>query len=59
MNPIMNLFYSAGGADNGHPSPNLLNLITSLIIGGILGFGIYKYLTNKNKGKIKTTANTV
>ena len=59
MNSFMNLFYSAGGADNGHPSPNLLNLIVSLIIGGILGYGIYKYLTNKNKRKIKTTANTV
>jgi len=59
MNSFMNLFYSAGGADNGHPSPNLLNLISSLIIGGILGYGIYKFLTNKNKRKIKTTANTV
>ena len=59
MNSFMNLFYSAGGADNGHPSPNLLNLIISLIIGGILGYVIYKYLTNKNKRKIKTTANTV
>lgn len=43
MNPFMNIFYSAGPADNGHPSPNLLNLIISLIIGGILGYGIYKY----------------
>jgi len=59
MNSFMNLFYSAGGADNGHPSPNFLNLIISLIIGGILGYGIYKYLTNKNKRKIKTTGNNV
>jgi len=59
MNPIMNLFYSAGGADNGHPSPNLLNFIFSLFIGGILGYGIYKIVTNKNKRKRKTTANTV
>ena len=59
MNSFINLFYSAGGADNGHPSPNLLNLMISLIIGGILGHGTYKYLTNKNKRKIKTTANTV
>ncbi|MBU2994805.1 hypothetical protein KO500_00050 [Cellulophaga baltica] len=59
MNSFLNLFYSAGPADNGHPSPNLLNLIISLITGGILGNGIYKYLTNKNKRKIKTTANIV
>ncbi|KZS39508.1 hypothetical protein AWE51_25750 [Aquimarina aggregata] len=57
MNSFLNLFYSAGSADNGHPSPNLLNLITSLIIGGILGYGIYKIVINKKK--IKTTANTV
>tara|TARA_R110002050_G_scaffold196755_3_gene331746 strand:+ start:1204 stop:1509 length:306 start_codon:yes stop_codon:yes gene_type:complete len=59
MNSFMNLFYSAGPADNGHPSPNLLNLIISLITGGILGYGNYKYWTNKNKQKIKTTANNV
>jgi len=47
MNSFMNLFYSAGPAENGHPGPNLLNLIVSLIIGGILGFGMYKLLTNK------------
>jgi hypothetical protein len=28
MNSFMNLFYSVGGADNGHPSPIFLNLIT-------------------------------
>ncbi|PWI28842.1 hypothetical protein DI383_14640 [Flavobacteriaceae bacterium LYZ1037] len=59
MNSFMNLFYSAGPADNGHPSPSLLNFIISLIIGGILGYGIYKFLTNKNKRGKKTTANNV
>lgn len=51
MNSFLNLFYSAGPADNGHPSPNFLNLIISLIIGGILGYGIYKILINKTKRK--------
>ncbi|WP_298546496.1 hypothetical protein [uncultured Aquimarina sp.] len=47
MNSFMNLFYSAGGADNGHPSPNLLNFLFSFFIGGVLGYGIYKAVTNK------------
>jgi len=59
MNSFMSLFYSVWPGDNGHPSPSLFNLIISLIIGGVLGYGIYKYLTNKNKRKIKTTANNV
>ncbi|MEL0653324.1 hypothetical protein V6246_18025 [Algibacter sp. TI.3.09] len=50
MNSFMKLFYSAGGADNRHPSPNSSNAIFSFIIGGILGYVIYKK---------KTTANTV
>ena len=45
MNSFMNLFYSAGPADNGHPEPNLLNFLISLFIGGILGYWIYKIIT--------------
>ncbi|MHB0756842.1 hypothetical protein [Polaribacter sp. M15] len=51
MNSFMNLFYSAGGADNGHPEPNKLNFITSIIIGGILGNGIYKLVTKQTSEK--------
>ena len=51
MNSFMNLFYSAGGASNGHPEPNILNFITSILIGGILGNGIYKLITKKTNGK--------
>ncbi len=48
MNSFMNLFYSAGPADNGHPGPNLLNFIVSFSVGGILGFGVYKIMENRN-----------
>lgn len=51
MNSFMNLFYSAGAADNGHPEPNKLNFITSIIIGGILGNGIYKLITKQASEK--------
>jgi hypothetical protein len=51
MNSFMNLFYSAGGADNGHPEPNKLNFITSIIIGGILGNVIYKLGTKQTSEK--------
>jgi len=49
MNSFMNLFYGAGPADNGHPGPNLLNLIFSIFIGGIIGYGIYKLLQKKQE----------
>jgi hypothetical protein len=48
MNSFMNLFYSPELIENGHPSPNLFNFIISLLIGGIFGYGIYKYLINAN-----------
>ncbi|MEP5340167.1 MAG: hypothetical protein ABJL44_11325 [Algibacter sp.] len=47
MNSFMSLFYSAGGVDNGHPSPNLLNFLFSLFIGGVLGNGIYMIVAKK------------
>lgn len=59
MNSFLNLFYSAGPASNGHPEPNILNFVLSLLVGGIIGNGIYKILTKKTELKIKTTANTV
>ncbi|MBS3993081.1 MAG: hypothetical protein KGZ87_05135 [Bacteroidetes bacterium] len=59
MNSFLNLFYSAGPASNGHPEPNILNFILSLLVGGIIGNGIYKLLTKKTELKIKTTANNV
>lgn len=48
MNLIMNLFYSAGPADNGHPEPNLLNFIFSFFIGGLIGNEIHKYKKKVN-----------
>tara|TARA_B110000240_G_C13278137_1_gene358865 strand:- start:84 stop:365 length:282 start_codon:yes stop_codon:yes gene_type:complete len=51
MNSFMNLFYSAEVADNGHPKPNKLNFITSIIVGGILGNGIYKLVTKQTNEK--------
>ena len=57
MNPIMNLFYSADPASNGHPEPNIVNLILSLLMGGIIGYRIYKILIKKPELKIKSTAN--
>ena len=47
MNLFMSLFYSAGPADNGHPGPNLTNLLVSLGFGGILGYGIYKLISKQ------------
>jgi len=51
MNSFMNLFYSAGGAGNGHPEPNKLNFIISIIIGGILGNEIYKLVAKQTNEK--------
>ena len=49
MNPLMNLFYSSGPADNGHPEPNKLNFIFSLFVGGIIGHRIYKIVAKKSR----------
>ena len=57
MNTLMSFFYSAGGGDNGHPEPNLFNFIFSLFIGGLIGLGIYRILTKKNRHNKITTAN--
>jgi len=46
MNSFMSLLYSAGPADNGHPSPNFTNFLVSFVLGGIIGYGTYK-LINK------------
>jgi hypothetical protein len=46
MNSFMSLFYSAGPADNGHPSPNFTNFLVSFVLGGIIGYGTYN-LINK------------
>ena len=46
MNSFMSLFYSAGPADNGHPTPNFTNFLVSFALGGIIGYGTYK-LINK------------
>lgn len=48
MNSFMSLFYSAGPWDNGHPAPNFTNFLSSLLIGGILGYGTYKIVTKDN-----------
>lgn len=47
LNPFIGLFYSSNPASNGHPEPNILNLLISISVGGILGIGIYKILTNE------------
>lgn len=49
MNYFMSLFYSSGPGDNGHPFPNKLNFIISLLIGGFLGYWFYKIVMNKRK----------
>lgn len=59
MNSVLSLFYSARPASNGHPGPNILNFILSLLVGGIIGNRIFKLITKKNEVKIKTTANNV
>ncbi|WP_196892546.1 hypothetical protein [Aureivirga marina] len=42
MNSFMKLFYGTFPGENGHPSPNLFNIISSLFIGGFIGN--YTYL---------------
>ena len=49
MNPIMNLFYSAGGGSNGHPEPNFLNFIVSIFVGGFIGYKVHKMVMKKNQ----------
>ncbi|AOW17615.1 hypothetical protein LPB03_09110 [Polaribacter vadi] len=49
MNAFMKLFYSAGGADNGHPGPNFLNFILSSFIGGLVGYKFYLLIIRSNK----------
>ncbi|RXP47716.1 hypothetical protein EC396_12280 [Lutibacter sp. HS1-25] len=48
MNSLMSFFYSAGPASNGHPEPNILNLILSLSIGGVIGYRIYENIDKEN-----------
>ncbi len=50
MNSLMSLFYSNEPGDNGHPFPNSLNFILSLLIGVILEYIFYKIVV-KNKWK--------
>jgi hypothetical protein len=45
----MNLFYSAGPSDNGHPEPNSFNFIFSFVVGGMFGNRFYSYITKKNR----------
>lgn len=49
MNPLMNLFYSAGGGSNGHPEPNFLNFLVSILVGGFIGYKVFKLVMKKNK----------
>lgn len=49
MNPLMNLFYSAGGGSNGHPEPNFLNFLVSIFVGGFIGYKVFKLVMKKNK----------
>jgi len=49
MNGLMNLFYSAGGADNGHPTPTFLNFMISAFIGGFIGYKFYLLIIRSNK----------
>ena len=46
MNLILELFYAANGGSNGHPEPTILNFFFSLILGGFIGFRIYKAISN-------------
>ena len=47
MNPMMHFFYDAGPASNGHPFPNSFNFIVAFLIGGILGYQIYRKVRYK------------
>jgi len=49
MNSFMSLFYSAGPADNGHPAPNFTNFLVSFVLGGIIGYALYKLTTPLRK----------
>ena len=42
MNYIMSLFFTAYPGSNGHPEPNLTNFIVSFLVGGLIGFVIFK-----------------
>lgn len=55
INPIMDLFYSAGPSSGGHPEPTLFNFMFSFLVGGILGNGIYVLLTQKTSKDSKKT----
>ena len=47
MNSFMIFFYSASPASGGHPEPNILNLLVTIIIGGLLGKGLIQFISNK------------
>tara|TARA_B110001454_G_scaffold208212_1_gene220460 strand:+ start:414 stop:689 length:276 start_codon:yes stop_codon:yes gene_type:complete len=49
MNAFMNLFYNAGGADNGHHGPNTLNFILSSFVGGFMGYKFYILIKKDSK----------
>jgi hypothetical protein len=42
MNFLMSIFFSSSSASNGHPEPNLTNFIVSFLVGGLIGFVIFK-----------------
>lgn len=48
MNLVMGWFYSSMPGDNGHPSPNLFNLVFSLVIGGLSSDLFYRKLIRKH-----------
>jgi hypothetical protein len=52
MNSFMSLFYSAGPADNGHPTPNFTNFLVSFVFGGILGYALYKLTTQAPQSNV-------
>lgn len=48
-NFLIDLFYSTDSASNGHPEPNLFNLVLTVITGAFLGKIVFNIINRENQ----------
>jgi hypothetical protein len=56
LNPTnywIDLFYNSGNINNGHPEPNILNFLLTILIGLLIGKIGYNYYLKNNQNEIQ------